>query len=74
MPAIDLEDLPDPRRRPALPIVEAGGWVGLGRTASYEAAKRGELPTLRFGRRLMVPTAKLLALLGLDSDQRPPAA
>ncbi len=49
-----------------LEVPEAGRMVHLGRTASYDAARRGEIPTLRFGRRLIVPRAKWLALLGID--------
>jgi hypothetical protein len=37
---------------------------GLGVSASYAAAKRGDIPTLRIGRKLLVPTAALLALVG----------
>jgi hypothetical protein len=36
-------------------VPEAGAMAGLGRNASYEAAKRGEIPILRIGRRLLVP-------------------
>ena len=36
-------------------VVEAGRKAGLGRNASYEAAKRGEMPTIRIGNRLLVP-------------------
>jgi excisionase family DNA binding protein len=36
-------------------VPEAGRRVGLGKNASYEAARRRELPTLRFGRKLRVP-------------------
>jgi excisionase family DNA binding protein len=46
-------------------IEEAGKILGLSRSAAYRAAARGEIPTLRFGRRLVVPTAKLFAMLGL---------
>jgi excisionase family DNA binding protein len=49
-----------------LSVEHAGRLLGLGRSASYEAARRGELPTLKFGRRLLVPTGKVLELLGLD--------
>lgn len=52
---------------PTLTIPEAGKLLGIGRDAAYRAAESGELPTLRFGRRIVVPTAKLLALLGLDA-------
>jgi hypothetical protein len=39
-----------------LSVPEAGRiYFGLGRNASYAAAKRGEIPTLKFGSRLRVP-------------------
>jgi len=43
-----------------LEVPEAGAMVGLSRNASYEAAARGEIPTLRFGRLLKVPKAAWL--------------
>lgn len=46
---------------------DAGQALGLGKDATYAAAARGQIPTLRFGRRLVVPVPKLLALLGADS-------
>jgi excisionase family DNA binding protein len=36
-------------------VPEAGRLLGLSRNASYEAAKRGDIPTLRIGRLLLVP-------------------
>ena len=36
-------------------IPEAGRLLGLGRNAAYDAAKRGEIPTSRIGRLLLVP-------------------
>jgi excisionase family DNA binding protein len=36
-------------------VPEAGGLLGLSRNASYQAAKRGEIPTIRVGGRLIVP-------------------
>jgi excisionase family DNA binding protein len=51
-----------------LSVEEAGKMLGLGRSAAYAAAKRGELPTIRFGRRVVVPRAKVLAMLGLGLD------
>ena len=35
---------------------------------AYEAAKRGDLPTIRIGRRYLVPTAPLRRMLGLDQE------
>ena len=57
---------------PTLTIPEAGKLLGIGRDAAYRAAESGELPTLRFGRRIVVPTAKLLALLGAEPDRTTP--
>ena len=51
---------------PVLTVEQAGRLVGLRRTAAYDAVRRGELPSLTFGRRVLVPTARLLALLGLE--------
>lgn len=59
--------IPDPRDRPTLSVPEAGAYVGLGRSAAFDAARRGELPTIRFGRRLAVPTALLRQMLGIDA-------
>jgi hypothetical protein len=36
----------------------AGAMAKLKPSASYEAAKRGEIPTIRFGKLLRVPKAK----------------
>jgi excisionase family DNA binding protein len=41
-----------------LSVPEAGRKLKLGRNASYAAAARGEIPTLRFGRKLRVPKAR----------------
>ena len=51
-------------------IEQAGELLGLSRSSAYRAAARGELPTLRFGRRLIVPTGRLLDLLGFDDPVR----
>lgn len=39
---------------------------GLSRNASYDAAKRGDIPTIKVGRLLKVPTAVLRKKLGLE--------
>lgn len=38
----------------------------LGRNASYAAAARGEIPTVRIGKKIRVPVAQLLRQLGYD--------
>ena len=47
-------------------IEQAARVLGLGRTAAYDAARRGELPTRRLGRRLLVPVPALLEWLGAN--------
>jgi excisionase family DNA binding protein len=45
-------------------IPEAGSlYYGLSRNGSYEAAKRGEIPVLRVGRKLRVPVDAMERLL-----------
>lgn len=46
-------------------IEQTAGVLGLGRTAAYEAARRGEFPTRRLGRRIVVPVPALLEWLGV---------
>ena len=49
--------------RLAIDVVEAGKMLGLGRSAAYAAAARGQIPTLKFGRKLVVPLVQLEAML-----------
>ncbi len=50
-----------------LTVPEAGRrYFDLGRNASYEAARRGEIPTIRIGRLLRVPVVQLERMLECD--------
>jgi excisionase family DNA binding protein len=44
-------------------VVEAAKRLGIGRNQAYEAAKRGEIPTIKIGKRILVPTAALERML-----------
>ena len=44
-------------------IAETGRLLGIGRNQAYAAAKAGEIPTIRVGKRLLVPKAALDRLL-----------
>lgn len=55
---------------PTISVEQAGELLGVSRRSAYRAAARGQIPTVRIGRRLLVPTQRLLDLLGLD---RPPS-
>jgi excisionase family DNA binding protein len=49
--------------RATITIEQTAQLLGLGRTAAYDAARRGDLPTRRLGRRLLVPVPALLTWL-----------
>jgi excisionase family DNA binding protein len=49
--------------RKVLTVPEAGAQLGLGRNASYDAAKRGDIPTIRIGKLLRVPLRALEQML-----------
>ncbi len=76
MAAITLEvaELP-----PTISVEHAAKLLGVSRSSAYRAAAKGQLPTISFGRRLLVPTHRLLEMLGLpvegsaDAGQHPQA-
>lgn len=49
-------------------VPEAGAMLGLSRNASYEAAKRGDFPTIKLGKLIRVPKAAFHRLLDLKTD------
>jgi excisionase family DNA binding protein len=42
--------------------------LGLSRVGIYEAVKRGEIPAIRIGRRIIIPAHVARRLLGLDME------
>lgn len=72
--------LPDPEEQPVLRLwPDVAKVLGLGRSAVYEAHRRGELPFVvwRVGGRLLVPTAAVRRALQLDPEHdegAPPGA
>jgi excisionase family DNA binding protein len=53
----------DTNARRTYKIEEAGKLLGIGRNQAYEAAKRGDFPTIKIGKRLLVPKAALDRML-----------
>jgi excisionase family DNA binding protein len=51
-------------------LKEVAAILRISRGSAYEAAKRKEIPTIRIGRRLLVPSAALERLLA--GDTQPP--
>ena len=44
-------------------VEEAGKVLGLSRGSAYRSVRRGEIPSLRLGRRLLIPKPALEAML-----------
>ena len=55
-----------------LSIPEAGKALGIGRSAAYEAARTGQLPTIRIGKRILVPVVALERMLRECADRSDP--
>ena len=62
--AIALDDLD---HRITLTVEETASLLGLGRTATYEAARRGQIPSRALGRRVVIPVPALLQCLGFET-------
>jgi excisionase family DNA binding protein len=57
------------KRRLTMTVEEAAELLGISRTSAYLCAARGELPTRRFGRRVLVLVAPFLAMLEHESGR-----
>ena len=63
-----------PKRNPrsrgpyGLSIPEAGKMIGLGRNASYDAAKAKKIPVLEFGGQKIVPRIPWLKIIGAEEN------
>lgn len=47
-------------------VTEAAGLLGISRSSAYECVRRGEIPSLTLGRRVVVPRRALEALLAVE--------
>ena len=48
-------------------VDEVAALLGISRASAYEAARRKEIPTIRIGRRVLVPSDALEKLLACES-------
>ena len=48
-------------------VEEAARLLGVGRGTAYAAVKAGEIPSVRIGRRVLIPRHSLLALVASDT-------
>jgi hypothetical protein len=65
----EIEQSPITKKRKIVTttVPKAGKLLGLGRWASYEAAKTGDIQVLEIGRRKVVPVVSLESVLGLNA-------
>ena len=61
------------RTRLTLTVEEVAATLGISRAFAYEAVRRGEIPSIRIGRRVLVPRAALEKLID-EASALPPTA
>ena len=49
--------------REVISVPEAGHRLGISRNSAYDAARRGEIPTIRIGKHLLVPIVAFQRLI-----------
>ncbi|MEX0592554.1 MAG: helix-turn-helix domain-containing protein [Nitriliruptoraceae bacterium] len=49
-------------------VEQAGKLLGISRRSAYRAAASGDIPIIRLGHRILVPTAHLHRMLGLSEN------
>jgi excisionase family DNA binding protein len=62
-----MSNEPNPPGRRVVTLREAAEILRISRGSAYEAAKRKQIPTIRIGRRLLVPAAALERMLAGDT-------
>ena len=50
-------------QRQTFTVPEVAKVLGIGRSAAYEAARTGQIPTIKIGKRILVPRVALERLL-----------
>ena len=68
--AQELRVLARVQRRSTLTVEETAEVLGLSRAFAYEAVNRGEIPSIRIGRRILVPKVALERLLNSADGQQ----
>jgi excisionase family DNA binding protein len=53
-------------------VTEAAELLGISRSSAYECVRRGEIPSLTLGRRVVIPRRALEALLAVEPERPEP--
>jgi excisionase family DNA binding protein len=62
--------VPDPAVQPTMQVDDVAAALGLSRGATYNGVQTGEIPSIRIGRRIVVPTAAVRRMLQLDGGDQ----
>lgn len=57
-------------KRLTMTVGEAAKRLGIGRNQGYEAARNGQIPTIKIGKRLLVPEAALENMLANAGSEK----
>jgi hypothetical protein len=55
------------REKLTVSVEVAGKALGIGRSSAYEACRAKEIPSIRIGGKIVVPTAGLRKMLGIEA-------
>ena len=64
----------DPATKPTLSVDEFAVVAGISRSTAFAAVHSGDVPSLRFGKRIRIPTAAVRRMLDLDGRPTDPDA
>jgi excisionase family DNA binding protein len=59
--------IPDPTTTPTLSVDETALLLGVSRGSAYKAIRDNEIPHFKIGKRILVPTNQVLAILGFQA-------
>ena len=63
----EVTSLPNAQGCQTISVTEAGKRLGISRNVAYEAVGRGEIPSIKIGKRILVPVAALERLLSVEA-------
>lgn len=69
MPAINHDDI---LSKATMTVEELGKVLGIGRRQAYESVERGDIPSIRLGRRIVISTRVIKGIL--ETGTVPPKA
>ncbi|WP_395158926.1 excisionase family DNA-binding protein [Ilumatobacter sp.] len=62
-----MPTVPDPKDRPTLSVHEYAALMEVGLSTAYASIEAGQVPVIRIGRRIRIPTAAVRRMLQLDT-------